>query len=42
MKLLIVKEYRTNEKIFYGMHLTKDKKNQKTQKTCWMRVIDWQ
>lgn len=26
MKLLIVKEYRTNEKIFYGMHLKKDKK----------------
>lgn len=25
MKLLIVKEYRTNEKIFYGMHLKKNK-----------------
>lgn len=32
MKLLIVKEYRTNEKIFYGMHLKKDKKTPKNPK----------
>lgn len=32
MKLLIVKEYRTNEKIFYGMHLKKDKKKTKPKK----------
>lgn len=39
MKLLIVKEYRTNEKkIFYGVHLKKKKKNPKKR---WhrMRVV---